>query len=387
MNRQMLETIISFLKIIGEILGAALLAFFVLVGAIDPADFSHATPAITPPHSVEEQQERVIDETKVPEKVAVETSIPETQTSDIADLTERVKKALSSFVPTAQPPDPDVLNEKARAALVNILCANEGGSPLGSITGSGMIIDPRGIILTNAHIGEYFLMEDYPRNGALDCVIRMGAPATIAYDAKLLYISPGWIRDNARAVLEENPEGTGENDFALLHITSSRTQTPLPSQFPYISPDASGATLIEKAPVLLASYPAGFLGGIIIQKELWPASAVSSIVQLYTFKTGSIDLISVGGSIIAQKGSSGSGVIDIGTGKMVALVSTTSAGDTTDARDLNAITLAHINRSISADLSIDLQTFLAGNPATQAILFSQTLFPTLREFLLQELKK
>lgn len=391
----MTDIIISFFKTVGEVLALALFTFFVLIGATEPAYVSYAPPPISAPYespseNADDAQADAMDSaTAEVAEQKKQATIPDTALpADAADLAERVKKTLSSFVPSVtSAPDTDELNDQARAALVNILCVQGTGSLLGSITGSGIIIDPRGIIITNAHIGEYFLFEHYPEKDALDCVIRTGAPATIAYDAELLYISPQWVRDNAHTINDENPEGTGENDFALLRITSSRTQIPLPSQFPFIAPDTSDETLVKDAPVLLASYPAGFLGGIIIQKELWPASAVSSITQLFTFKTGSIDLISVGGSIIAQKGSSGSGVIDIGTGKMVALVSTTSAGDTTDARDLNAITLAHINRSISADLSIDLQTFLAGNPATQAILFSQTLFPTLREFLLQELKK
>lgn len=386
----MMDIVISFLKTTGGVLAKALFTFFVLIGAIDPAYVSYApppasTPYISPLKNDGGAQSTATDKILPEPKTA---TIPDTaQQADITDLAERVKKALSPFVPPVTlAPNPDILNEQTRAALVNILCAQGEGSLLGSITGSGIIIDPRGIIITNAHIGEYFLFENYPRKNALDCVVRTGAPAAITYDAELLYISPQWVRNNASTITQENPEGTGENDFALLRITSSRTQTPLPSQFPFIPPDTSNESLVVGAPVLLASYPAGFLGSATIQKDLWPASAISSIIQLFTFKTGTIDAISVGGSIIAQKGSSGSGVIDMRTGKMIALISTTTSGDTTAERNLSAITLAHIDRSITADLGVGLSSFLLDDLATKADIFSKTLLATLRELLLQKLK-
>ena len=42
-----------------------------------------------------------------------------------------------------------------RPALVNILCRPRGAGPIASpISGSGVIIDPRGVILTNAHVAQ-----------------------------------------------------------------------------------------------------------------------------------------------------------------------------------------------------------------------------------------
>ena len=31
------------------------------------------------------------------------------------------------------------------------------------ISGSGVIVDSRGVVLTNAHVGQFFLLHDYPR--------------------------------------------------------------------------------------------------------------------------------------------------------------------------------------------------------------------------------
>ena len=54
---------------------------------------------------------------------------------------------------------------------------------------------------------------------------------------------------------------------------------------------------------LVASYPAEFIGGIAAQFDLYPASSVTPIQDLLTFRTKTVDLISLGGIIEAQSGS------------------------------------------------------------------------------------
>ena len=137
------------------------------------------------------------------------------------------------------------LNTEARAPLVNIFCTTKEGSVLNSITGSGVMIDRRGIILTNAHIAQFFLLEDYKREGYMNCLIRMGAPAKPAFKAEPIYISLPWIEKNAHTLVEENPKGTGEDDFALLRITESvGSGITIPSIFAYMTPDMNESTLI-----------------------------------------------------------------------------------------------------------------------------------------------
>src|SRR3990167_446782 len=55
-----------------------------------------------------------------------------------------------------------------RSALVNIICYAPSGSRLRSISGSGIIVDQKGIILTNAHIAQHFLLADR----GVPCMIR-----------------------------------------------------------------------------------------------------------------------------------------------------------------------------------------------------------------------
>ncbi|MCR4306747.1 MAG: hypothetical protein NUV42_02140, partial [Candidatus Yonathbacteria bacterium] len=243
-----------------------------------------------------------------------------------------------------------------------------------------------GIILTNAHIAQFFLLEDYKREGYMNCLIRTGAPAQPAFKAEPIYISLPWIEKNAHTLAEENPKGTGEDDFALLRITESvGSGKVLPSTFAHMTPDMNEDMLITGTPVLLAAYPAGFLDGTIVQKDLWPASAVSTIKEIFTFATDTTDLLSTGGSVVAQKGSSGGGVASMMSGKLIGIVVTSSDESSTGDRDLRAITLAHINRSMSKDTGMDLNAFLAGDTAerqkdfqeTRAVLIRQILFGVL----------
>ncbi len=268
------------------------------------------------------------------------------------------------------------INASARKALVNIICTAKNSGVFMPVSGSGVIIDPRGIILTNAHIANVYLLKDYPVSGFVDCIIRSGSPARNMYHAELLYISSVWIKQNKTNLIEENPTGTGENDFALLRITDTVSGDPLPSEFSYVSYELEEANIEEGQSVLLVGYPASFLGGITIQKDLHITSTVSTITKLYTFdQSGLLDLISVGTSVLAQKGSSGGAVIRQQSDKLTGLIVTSTSGKTTDDRELNAITIAHINRSFKKETGFDLASFLQADLLTVAHDF-QTIIGT-----------
>src|SRR3990167_3977900 len=63
-----------------------------------------------------------------------------------------------------------------RPALVNILCTPRSAGTLSPISGSGVIIDQRGVVLTNAHVAQYVLLAQSAHID-LSCIIRTGAPA------------------------------------------------------------------------------------------------------------------------------------------------------------------------------------------------------------------
>lgn len=272
------------------------------------------------------------------------------------------------------------LNEEVRAAVVNILCVTQAGGPLNSISGSGVIVDPRGIILTNAHVAQYFLLKDYPVRDFVSCTIRTGSPASPKYKAELMFLPSAWINKNAQKINQEKPLGNGEHDYAILRITGTVNQNiPMPSAFPYlqisVDPPASGDQS------LIAAYPAGFLGGVSIQRDLYQASSVATVGELFTFATSTIDLFSVGGSIVAQQGSSGGAAADKGGILMGIIVTSTDAPDTGN-RDLRALATAYIVRDFQNQYGASLATFLSRDSALEAVEFAQTTAPSLMTTLI-----
>jgi hypothetical protein len=259
-----------------------------------------------------------------------------------------------------------------RQSLVNIFCVTGSQSGIRSITGSGMIIDKRGIILTNAHIGQYLLLQNFLPKNTINCTIRTGSPAREAYGANILYLSPTWIKLNYKDIIETNPIGTGEDDFALLYITGSTIPgRQLPNNFPAINIDTSDGIIKIGEQVLALGYPAGFLGAIAINQDLYAVTSVATVGDVFTFKKDTLDLFSIGGSPVAQKGSSGGGVINQRNGKLSGLIVTTSEADTTSTRDLRAITLSHIDRGIRSEEGVGLTQFLEGDLSMKVLSFYQ----------------
>jgi hypothetical protein len=129
--------------------------------------------------------------------------------------------------------------------------------------------------------------------------------------------------------------------------------------------------------VFLAAYPAGFLGGTTIQTNLYASSALSTVQALYTFNDPSqVDLVSLGGTVVAQSGSSGGAVINAATGSLIGLITTETQGTTTASRDLNAITLAHVNRSLTALGQGGITGILTGDVSQKANNFNATIAPS-----------
>ncbi len=281
-------------------------------------------------------------------------------------------------------PDFEVINQFARKATVNILCTTKGGE-LNPISGTGVIVEPNGLILTNAHIGQYLLLKDFRQKDFIQCVARTGSPAYPKYNLELVYISPTWVENNKAQLKDQNPKGTGEDDFAFLRITKMIDGSNLPDKFPFVTMNIR-ENIETGEPVLLVSYPAGFLGGLSILQNLNVTSAVTNIQDVYTFKDGTIDIVAVGGTVVSQKGSSGGLVVDKYS-TLIGVISTSSDGDTTKDRGLNAITLAYINRDMQKELDFGLKDFLSQSPITFAEIFASTTAPSLTKLITDELKK
>lgn len=246
-----------------------------------------------------------------------------------------------------------------RDALVNFICYVPHGSGLRSISGSGVFIDPDGVILTNAHVALYYLLVD---RGA-SCTIRTGSPARDMYKAEAIFISPSWITANAGILDDQHPYGTGEHDYALVAVTKAVNGASLPSAFPYIplSQGASGAG----TPVVIGSYGAQFLVASQIQASLFPTLVFGSVKDVYTFNTNTIDLLALGGSAAAQEGSSGGGVSDA-MGELVGTLTTSTVEGSTDTRSLSAISATYIRNEYARETGNSLESLLS-KPKVAAI--------------------
>ena len=276
----------------------------------------------------------------------------------------------------------DTVNLGARAAVVNIFCSPRSGSNK-SIIGSGIFIDSRGIILTNAHVGQYVLLSGDPRVD-LSCVIRHGSPSRALWRAEVLYIPPVWIEKHAGQITVERSKGTGEHDYALLRVTATLDGTPLLESFPTLPFDIRERIGFLDDTTLTVSYPAEFLNGANAETLLYPVTSLAVIQELLTFRSGSVDLVSVGGVAGAQGGSSGGGIVNA-WGYLIGIISTTSEGATTAERDLRAITLYYIDRDLKAERGSSLAELLSGDIAAKAASFKIEEAPALIDLLVEEL--
>src|SRR3989344_44321 len=282
------------------------------------------------------------------------------------------------------------LNEKARAATVNIFCLTQTSGILDPISGSGVIIHEKGVIITSAHIAQYFLLKDYLTKNFIECTIRTGSPATPAYKAGLLYIPPIWIESNAEKIISDAPMGTGEYDFALLRITAPISEgNTLPSTFPFIEPADENDELVEGSSVFLSGYSAGFIDNLSVLKNLWLATSIASLKNVFVFHDGgkNPELLALSGTTAAQEGASGGAVIDFVNGKLHGLIAARTDGDTTGERELRAISMWHVNDTLKNFAGKTLVELISGNVAAEGRYFNAFVAPRLTKILTDVLDK
>ena len=278
---------------------------------------------------------------------------------------------------------PNVGSEVADA-LVNIYCTYSTPEYQRITTGSGFFIDDDGVILTNAHVAQFLLLDNSSTITDVRCVVQSGSPALPLYEAKLLYISPAWVQKNANQIITDRPRGTGERDYALLYVHSGLDNKPLPGKFPALIVNRAflSKELIGSA-ITVAGYPAEALSEGT-DTDLKPMIATTTLTDMFTFNSNYADVISIEESTVGQFGSSGGPILNE-AGEVIGLI-TTKGSQVDNSTSLRALTMSYIDRTIIEETTFDLESTTAGQLAFRSDLFLQTIAPFLARILELELE-
>lgn len=268
-------------------------------------------------------------------------------------------------------------------ALVNIYCQYKTDEYIRTTTGTGFFINQKGVILTNAHVAQFLLLENNKdMKNDIECVIRSGNPAEPKYVAELLYISPVWIFENSDVIVEESPRGTGERDYALLYVSRSTDASPLPARFPAIPIDtALLSRSTEGMSILTAGYPAEDLMRRGADAKLSSVLAETTVGALYTFGSNYADLFSISESPVGEHGASGGPIVDKNTTSAIGLIVTKGDEVTEGEHSLRAITLSYIDRTIQEETGFSLTQNMQGDVAYRGMIFKKAMAPFLADIL------
>lgn len=279
------------------------------------------------------------------------------------------------------------ISEAVKSALVNVYCQYKTERFIRTTTGTGFFVNQKGVILTNAHVAQFLILENAEDlEGDVECVIRSGDPAKPRYTAELLYISPAWIFENADLITDEEPRGTGERDYALLYVAKSVDGSPLPALFPAIPVDVNLLTRsVAGSQVVTGGYPAEVLLRNGADAELVPVVAGATVGTLYTFGSNYADIFSISESPVGEQGASGGPIVTESDRDVIGLIVTKGDEEVEGAHSLRAITLSYVDRTIVEETGFTLAENMQGDVAYRGKVFEQAMLPFLAGILKDEL--
>lgn len=231
--------------------------------------------------------------------------------------------------------------DKLKVATVNIFCRMQRGGQIAHYTGSGVVIDPSGVILTNAHVAEHVMLE---QAGHERCFIRTGSPAANSYKAKVVYLPSTWIYNNSNNLAYQNITGNGENDYAILKITERVSANAYDIPMPYIPVDSR--ILFIGDSLTLIGYPMLSQSVSFLESGLYSLEESSTVTSVSGYDGRSPDVITTSPTPLATNGSSGGAIIS-SDGKLVGLMDAATTDSYSGRPAIQGITISYIERSLA----------------------------------------
>lgn len=278
----------------------------------------------------------------------------------------------------SQIPKPDLQGKIGSYAevAVNIVCKQPQGNMISATTGSGVMVSPSGVILTNAHVAQYVLLEDGGHN--TDCIVYRNNIADHGYHVDVIYFPTGWMEENANSMKEANPRGTGEFDFALLYITKSTKKSERDLNFPYAKISLDNNKYKKGNSVNITGYPGGVSKLFDMDRSDILKTDKSKIKEVYSFnRQDNIDLFSTLQTHVAQRGASGGGIFS--TNDLIGITVTISEGD--GGSSINSITTQYINSAMQDHYGKGLLKVLSEDPNTHLDYFKSNSLKKLYNFI------
>ena len=223
------------------------------------------------------------------------------------------------------------------AAAVQIYCRTSKEI----FAASGVMVNARGLVLTNAHVAE--IAESA---GEKNCQARHGNPAESFAGIEVVFTAD----TSAKITDTEVPE----RDFAFLRLVESR------EPFAFAAIDFAPAR--EGESFLTLGYPSEFLQGVNAEAN---ANLVFSVLTVAGFSDLDDDRATVEayvfrGGLALQQGSSGTAIFRR-SGGVAGLVFATTKGVTTADRDGVALTVPYMERIMRLETGEGLAEFIASH--------------------------
>ncbi|MBI4132602.1 MAG: trypsin-like peptidase domain-containing protein [Candidatus Sungbacteria bacterium] len=248
---------------------------------------------------------------------------------------------LPNFLSLPPPPPPQLSDEefyrRFSGSIVQVYCT----TPEELFSASGVIVNLRGLFLTNAHVAE--IVE---KAGANRCQARHGNPADPFAKIEIVFIPDTSVKISDTEV--------PQRDFAFLRIVDAISSF---SAAEITEEDAGPGAIF-----LTLGYPSEFLKGLVSSVN---SNLVFSSLQVDAFAdvdgdTKTAEGYVFHGGLILQKGSSGTAIFTR-EGKIAGLIFATTKGDTTAERDGIALMTSYMNKILKLETGQGLAEFIAGH--------------------------